>query len=180
MKHKQHKSSLTPARALLHRVHDNTHRIVLGVPKLKYCQITHNIYLGSQYSRGGLHKLQELGITGIINMREHSPYKLAHYRGMHYLHLSTVDNTAPTLEALLKGISFIDTELAAGGKVYLHCRQGLGRGPTMAIAYLIKTGYSYTEAHDMVKAVRTFINPRPCQVERLQELEAYYAKNRKS
>jgi protein-tyrosine phosphatase len=56
----------------------------------------------------------------------------------------------------------------------VHCRQGLGRGPTMAMAYLIKTGLTFEEAYATIKKVRVFINPRPGQVARLKELDAYY------
>ena len=56
-------------------------------------------------------------------------------------------------------------------------RQGLGRGPTMTIAYLLKTGLTFRDAFDLVKKVRTFINPRPGQIARLKELEQYYKTN---
>jgi len=79
------------------------------------------------------------------------------------------------LDVLLKGADFMDNEIKNGGSVYVHCRQGLGRGPTMAIAYLIKTGLTYADAYAMIKRVRIFINPRPGQIERLKELEGYYS-----
>jgi protein-tyrosine phosphatase len=78
------------------------------------------------------------------------------------------------LDVLLKGADFIDDEIKNNGIVYVHCRQGLGRGPTMAMAYLIKTGLTFEKAYAMIKKVRVFINPRPGQVARLKELESYY------
>lgn len=158
----------------LQKVYDNIYRIIAGVPTLKRSQITANLFLGSQYNLLGLQKLKALGITAIINMRMHSVYSEAQYEGFHYLHLPTPDNTSPPLEALMKGANFADNEIKNGGKVYIHCRQGLGRGPTMAIAYLIKTGLTFEDGFSVVKKVRTFINPRPQQVERLRELEKYY------
>jgi dual specificity MAP kinase phosphatase len=155
------------------RVYDNVYRHIHGLPTLRRSQITANLFLGSQYSPVGLEKLKALGVTAIVNMREHDVYEEARYEGIKYLHLSTVDNTPPSLEILMKGANFVDEEIKNGGKVYIHCRQGLGRGPTMTIAYLIKTGLTYEDAFTMVKKVRTFINPRPAQIARLKELEQF-------
>jgi dual specificity MAP kinase phosphatase len=75
---------------------------------------------------------------------------------------------------LIKGAAFFDDEIKNNGKVYVHCRQGLGRGPTMALAYLIKTGLTFDDAFRLIKRVRPFIDPKPEQIQRLKELEEYY------
>ena len=168
------KSLFTLAALLLQYQYDNTYRVIFGMPTLKRCQVTANLFLGSQYNLVGLRKLKALGITGIINMRMHSVYKEAQYEGTHYLHLPTPDNTPPDMEALIKGADFADKEIKNDGKVYIHCRQGLGRGPTMAIAYLLKTGLTMEDAITLVKKARPFINPRKGQLARLKELEEYY------
>ena len=152
---------------------DILHRFIFGLPNLKRSQITADLYLGSQYNLIGLAKLKALGITAIVNMRIHSTYSESQYDGFKYLHLPTTDNTPPPIDLLLKGANFIKVEIDNGGKVYVHCRQGLGRGPTMAIAYLIKAGATYEDAFKLVKRVRTFINPRPGQIDRLKEFEKY-------
>jgi hypothetical protein len=169
-------SWLTLVIILCQKIYDHFYRLVFGLPTLKRSQITANLFLGSQYNLVGLKKLKLLGVTGIINMRIHSVYTEAQYEGFSYLHLPTLDNTPPSLEMLLKGADFADEQIKNGGKVYIHCRQGLGRGPTMTIAYLLKTGLTYDDAFKLVQKVRTFINPRPEQIARLRELEAYYNK----
>ena len=159
---------------VLDYMYDNAYRIITGLPRLTRSQITAHLFLGSQYNLLGLEKLKALGITAIVNMRVHNTYGEAAYEGIKYLHLPTVDNTPPPLEVLIKGADFIDKEIKKGGIVYVHCRQGLGRGPTMAMAYLIKTGLTFADAYAMIRKVRVFINPRPGQIERLKELETYY------
>lgn len=159
---------------------DQGHRIILGLPTLRRSQVTAHLYVGGQYDLRGLRQLRELGITAIINMRMHSVYQEARYVGIKYLHLPTPDNTAPRMEDLIKGAQFARSEISAGGKVYIHCRQGVGRGPTMAIAYLLSMGATYEHAYSMVKAVRTFIRPTRVQVVRLKELEAYYEREGRS
>lgn len=162
------------------KIWDNVYRFFNGIPTLKRSQITANLFLGSQYSLIGLQKLKAIGVTAIVNMREHPVYKESQYDGFHYLHLPTVDNTPPSLDILIKGADFVAREINNGGKVYIHCRQGLGRGPTMTIAYLISTGLTFEDAFALVKKVRTFINPRPGQIERLKELEKYYQQSGKT
>ncbi|MDF2430532.1 MAG: hypothetical protein JWP44_163 [Mucilaginibacter sp.] len=160
-------------------VYDNIHRVITGMPQLKRCQITAHLFLGSQYNLVGLEKLKALGVTAIVNMRMHDTYEEAVYEGIKYLHLPTVDNTPPPMDILMKGADFVDEEIKNKGIVYVHCRQGLGRGPTMAMAYLIKIGMTYEDAYKMVRKVRVFINPRPGQIKRLKELEAYYREHKK-
>ncbi len=160
----------------VHKVIDILHRRIKGAPYLKRSQITANLFLGGQYNLVGLKKLRDIGITAIVNMRERSIYTEAQYQGFRYLHLPTVDNTPPTLEDLIRGAEFVDNEIKNNGKVYIHCRQGLGRGPSMAIAYLLKLGTTYDDAFALVKKVRPFINPRPLQIARLKELEQVYKK----
>lgn len=168
------KSIITLIVIFWQKIWDNIYRFFNGVPTLKRSQITANLFLGSQYSLIGLQKLKALGVTAIVNMREHPVFAESQYEGFRYLHLSTVDNTPPPMNVLLKGIDFVTNEIKNNGKVYIHCRQGLGRGPTMTIAYLISTGLTFEDAFALVKKVRTFINPRPGQIERLKELEQYY------
>lgn len=168
------KSIIKGTGLVLDYMYDNAHRIITGLPRLNRSQITAHLFLGSQYNLLGLKKLKALGVTAIVNMRTHNDYSDAEHEGIKYLHLPTVDNTPPPLDVLLKGADFIDDEIKNNGIVYVHCRQGLGRGPTMAIAYLIKTGLTFEDAYAMIKKVRVFINPRPGQVARLKELEIYY------
>ena len=164
-------------RIFIMKIVDNLHRVIFGLPRLKRSQITANLFLGSQYNKIGLKKLRKLGVTAIVNMRIHSVYKKAQYMGFHYLQIPTIDNTPPPIEDLLKGATFIQNEINHGGKAYVHCRQGLGRGPTMALAYLIKIGTTLSDALTLVKSVRPFANPRPGQIQRLKEFEVYCRKN---
>ena len=160
----------------IQKIIDHTHNTFFGVPTLKRSKITANLFLGGQYNLQGLSKLKKMGVTAIVNMRIHSIYTIAHYQGFEYLHLPTIDNTAPKLEDLILGAEFAEKAIKNGGKVYIHCRQGHGRGPSMAIAYLLKIGTTYDDAFKLVKKVRTFINPQEEQIIRLKELEAYYIK----
>ena len=169
------KSLLLVSKIFVQKLVDSIHGYWKGIPTLKRSRIAANLFLGSQYNLIGLEKLKALGVTAIVNMRTHDVYGEAAHEGIKYLHLSTEDNRAPSLANLITGADFVDNEIRSGGKVYIHCRQGLGRGPTMTIAYLLKAGATFEDAFHLVKKVRPFINPRPSQIARLKELEAYYS-----
>ncbi len=165
------KSKLQLLKIKIERYLDHSWRQITGFPMLKRSAITKDIYLGGQYYLRAINKFKKLGVTGIVNMRLNSIYTEAKLQGLRSLHLPTPDQQAPTLEQLKKGVTFIKKEIENGGKVYIHCRYGEGRGPTMAIAYLISTGVKLDDAIEYVRDIRTFIRPTLVQLERLKEFE---------
>jgi protein-tyrosine phosphatase len=169
------KSVFITAHIFIDKLIDTVYRSFMGLPNLERSKITASLFLGSQYNLIGLEKLKRIGITAIVNMRIHNVYNSATHKGVRYLHLPTMDNKPTSILNLIKGIHFIENEITLGGKVYVHCRQGLGRGPSMVIAYLIFKGNIFDDAFRLVKNVRPFINPRQSQVARLRELEIYLA-----
>jgi dual specificity MAP kinase phosphatase len=150
---------------------DHTHRKLTGLPQLKRSQITHELFLGGQYGIRAIATMQKIGITGIINMRTRSlnDKKFAEY--FEILNLPTPDFQAPTLDHLQQGVAFIKAQVEQSGKIYIHCRLGEGRGPSMVIAYLLARGMTYEDALATVKKVRPFIGLSKAQVNRLKEFE---------
>lgn len=155
----------------MQRLKDHTVRTLTGVPRSKRSMILPEVYLGGQYGQQAIKKFKEWGITCVVNMRIHSIHTDVKSIPLKILHLPTPDYYAPTLKQLERGVQFIKDEVEGGGKVYIHCRQGEGRGPTMAIAYLIATGLTLEHAYQLVKKVRTFINPTHHQLLALKQFE---------
>lgn len=150
---------------------DHLYRHYSGLPFLRYSAITPQLYLGGQYYSQALDDINAIGITAIVSMRERPIKNLKGFENIKTLHLKTKDLQAPTIENLQKGIVFITNEIDAGGKVYVHCHFGEGRGPSMVIAYLMSTGIMLEDAIAMVKKVRPFIRPTKPQLEVLKKLE---------
>ncbi|MCA9903870.1 MAG: hypothetical protein KC547_08440, partial [Anaerolineae bacterium] len=50
---------------------------------------------------------------------------------------------------------------------------GLGRGPSMAAAYLVQQGKTPDEAWATIRAIRPFIRPNDVQKQRLDEFAQY-------
>jgi len=173
-------SKLTLLKINFQRIFDHGYRHLTGLPQLKKSLITPTLYVGGQYGTNGLTRLHTWGVTAIVNMRMHAIHKAVNKLGVKILHLPTIDQHAPSQEHLAKGVEFIQKEIDDGGKVYIHCMWGEGRGPTMAIAYLMSTGLTFQDAYDHVKKVRTFINPTGVQIEALKTFEHTLASNKQT
>ena len=153
------------------RVVDHLWRRIIGLPQQRRSMVMPFLYLGGQYTARGLASLKKMGVTGIINMRLSPPSMWNYKKDFDYLHLPTIDQHAPSIEYLKKGVLFIQKHEKAAGKVYVHCRHGEGRGPSMILAYLIHSGMTYLDAVTLVKKVRPFILLTRAQVDRLMEFE---------
>ncbi len=143
-----------------------------GVPLLQYSRITPQIFVGPQFNRRGKQQLEAAGITADVNLRiefDDAAHGLALAR---YCYLPTVDDDAPSIEHLQQGVDFIRQEVAAGGKVYIHCAGGVGRAPTMAAAYFIAEGYTVDDALALIRRARPFIKIMPPQMAQLKKFEA--------
>lgn len=162
-------SAIKSAYISVERGFDHTYRRLIGVPTLHNSEITPQLYLGGQYSSRGFNILKKRGVTGIVSLRIRARQGLPDLGEIQFLHLPTVDMTAPSLEHLRKGVEFIDLHLKAGGKVYVHCAAGEGRGPSMVAAYLISTGLTPEDAWKQISNVRHFIRPNAEQKARLDE-----------
>jgi hypothetical protein len=156
---------------------DKFGRKLLGRPIWRFSWITPQILLGGQPARRLWPQLTAVGVKGVINMREE--YNYAEEIGglgevFKYLYLPTKDNTAPTLAQLEQGVAFMHEVLKGEGKLYIHCWEGLGRGPTMVAAYLVSEGLTPDEAWSYIRNVRPFIRPVTSQQERLMELYEHF------
>ncbi len=157
---------------------DKFGRKLLGRPIWRYSWITPDILLGGQPARRLWTTLDDIGVQGVINMRAEYDYldEMGGTGGrFEYLYLPTVDNTAPSIEHLQQGVTFANRILDNGGKLYIHCWEGLGRGPTMVAAHLVSKGLTPDEAWAYIRQVRPFIRPVLAQRERLEEFAQQYA-----
>lgn len=80
---------------------------------------------------------------------------------IHYLTLRLLDTPSEDMLSVFYDVfDFIEDARARGGKVYVHCSQGVSRSAALVIAYLMwKTGRNYEEVFQSVKDVRGVVNP---------------------
>jgi len=84
-------------------------------------------------------KLHDLGVTGVINMcaEYQGPVQAYNDLEMTQLWLRTVDHFEPSLDSMKDAVKFINGIKSKGGKVYIHCKAGHGRGASIALCSLM-------------------------------------------
>lgn len=123
-------------------------------------QITENIFISDLPSAFNREALQERGITHVVNMiiGVDSLYP----NDFVYKNIPSRDIETQDLQQYFQEcIDFINEAIRLGGKVLVHCSQGISRSATIVIAYLISEGMTYEEACQLVKEKRSVTNPNP-------------------
>jgi predicted protein tyrosine phosphatase len=140
----------------------------MGRPVLRYCPVTPHLYVGGQMNARGWRWLAAHGLTADVNLRSEFDDARRGIAPPAYLWLPIPDDHAPSMEQLDRGVEFIQSVVASGGKVYVHCASGVGRAPTLAAAYLVSTGLSPDQAWALIRKTRPFIKPTPPQLAALE------------
>jgi protein-tyrosine phosphatase len=138
---------------------------------MKYSQVTDEIYLGTNFCcemHTGETFIGKQGVQASISLESDlmitEPSKLKYF-----LWLPTIDHTAPSLQSLVLGVQMITFLVAQKTKVYVHCKNGHGRAPTLVAAYFISTGMNVKQAIKAVARKRPEIHIEPVQEARLEE-----------
>lgn len=146
--------------------------------EFNYSKIAENIYIGSDLCKGGVcmihgEEFKRLGITSEINLSDENN-ELPPKGLDNYTWLPVVDGYSPSQKQLLMGTSIIKGAIGQGGKIYVHCKNGHGRSPTLVVAYYIRfKGLDFEKAIALVKAKRPEIHIEDTQ---LQELKTFSEK----
>ena len=142
---------------------------------LEYSQITDQIYVGSDFCKGGIcliheEEFKKLGVTVEINLSREDN-ELPPKNGIaSYTWLPVADGNAPTPDQLAIGTCILDTSINAGKKVYVHCRNGHARSPSLVAAYLAKYGgMNLEEAYELIKEKRPESHIEESQKKALEE-----------
>ena len=86
-----------------------------------------------------------------------------------YVWIPVEDHQAPTQEQIEFGVSVLEKIVAMGKKVYVHCKNGHGRAPTLVAAYFIKQGNTVDEAIAIIKEKRQTTHLEEVQVQALHQ-----------
>ncbi len=140
--------------------------------KMAYSQITDQLFVGSNVCCA-MHFEEELLNKGVTTDVSLEGERIDGAFGVdRYLWLPTPDLSAPTQENLWVGTTVIHDVISLGEKVYVHCMNGHGRGPTMGIAYFIRfENMSADDAIAFVSERRKEVHLTAPQVEVLKEFE---------
>ncbi|MBA3347061.1 MAG: dual specificity protein phosphatase family protein [Actinobacteria bacterium] len=113
-----------------------------------------------------LQALAAAGITLIVDLTHAddgvSPYAQLLPPSLRRLHVPIPDFHAPSLAGLERALAAIDTELVAGGAVYVHCLGGCGRTGTVVAGWLVRQGASAAAALERFAELSLPVCGRPC------------------
>ena len=148
---------------------DKTHA---QTKELEYDYITDGIYIGTNQccQTHFDEKLKKEGITADVSLEEDrldAPFGVDFY-----VWIPVKNHTPPTPDQLEFGVSTLKKFVQMGKKVYVHCKNGHGRAPTLVAAYLISKGKSPEEAEELVKSKRPTMHLEEVQREALQNFSA--------
>ncbi|GAA5877648.1 hypothetical protein JCM1840_004965 [Sporobolomyces johnsonii] len=138
-------------------------------------EILPGLYVGPFQPSWKLPVLQQLGITHILciaESRESHLFKARFPEHITYLIQEIRDADDQNLIRIFpQAQAFIDSALSSGGRVLVHCGDGISRSPAIVTAYvMIKTRLTHEDAFAFVQARRFCVAPR---TEFVHQLEAY-------
>jgi Dual specificity phosphatase, catalytic domain len=93
------------------------------------------IWLGGIPSRRRWRALRDAGVTDAVCLVEEGPPPRWMSSAEQLLWLPVVDNHAPNREQLAAGCGFLDGAREQGRTVFVFCGAGLGRAPTLYLAW---------------------------------------------
>ncbi|MBI2048152.1 MAG: dual specificity protein phosphatase family protein [Parcubacteria group bacterium] len=126
--------------------------------QLNYDAIIDGIYIGTnQCCKTHFEEvLLKEGITADISLEEERldiPFGVDMY-----VWIPVKNHTPPTSDQLDFGVATLEKLLSLRRKIYVHCKNGHGRAPTLVAAYLIKKGKTVEEAIEFIKSKRPAIH----------------------
>ena len=100
--------------------------------------------------------LKGRGFGAILDLCLDSPLEgdMAKGRGISYHGEYVVDGTSPTEAQFVRVTEWMKEQALKKKKIYVHCHAGLGRAPTVVIAYLILAGLPLFTAVGLVRKNR--------------------------
>jgi len=99
-------------------------------------------FLNSNLGVGGACNVEGIandGIKSILDLREESMDNPEHIKkfGINYLRIKISDRGTPSIQDTMMAVEWIKSQLSDNDKVFIHCTLGRGRGPLLAVLYLM-------------------------------------------
>jgi hypothetical protein len=123
--------------------------------------ITPDVVLGAGPERFGYDTLSRLGIGAVLSLRaevDDDAAWLASHR-IAYKRVLVPDYKGPSDAQMADAVAWIRENVAAGRRVYVHCRAGIGRSATIVAAWLAsERGWDDGRAWGFVRARRPVVD----------------------
>jgi protein-tyrosine phosphatase len=138
-----------------------------------YGRVAPWLLVGPALDGEGYEHLAEKGVTHVLDLRSEASDDPALMEALRlaWRRVPIDDREAPTSAQLDEINAWLDTDPGAQPVVYVHCEGGLGRSPTIAMALLMRRGFTRAEAHRLVTGARSVAAPTSPQDSWLAEIE---------
>jgi protein-tyrosine phosphatase len=135
-------------------------------------RITPHIWIGTNQCCGMHAKaLMRRGFEADIDLEAERNEDVHVVPGDIALWLPTRDHAAPHLDQLRVGVAAIHHLVAMKRKIYVHCKNGHGRAPTLVAAYLMSRGMTVDTAIATIKRSRPSIHLEANQRQALEKFK---------
>ncbi|XP_067334372.1 dual specificity protein phosphatase 3-like [Channa argus] len=132
-------------------------------PTKHFHEVSPRIYVGNAFVATNVLRLKRLGITHILNAAEGNSFMHVNTSaefyagtGIIYHGIAASDTDHFNISVFFEeAADFIEKALAyknGKGKIYVHCREGYSRSPTLVVAYLMLR--QHMDVHSALAAVR--------------------------
>jgi len=129
--------------------------------------INEQITVGAAFLDEDIPQIKEEDIEAIVDMR--SEYcdnaELLKKYNIDFLNIKVDDRYSPTAKQLKEIFNFIEPFLDKGKKILIHCQNGCGRSPLVAISILVKRGMNIQEAVNLIEEKHPCVGFTPQQEE---------------
>ena len=138
--------------------------------------IDEQFLLGGALMFDDLERLKGQGVGAMLNLCAERPdnQPRLHEAQIEYLWLPVLDASAPSLDQIRQGVTWIAQQVQAERTIYIHCAIGVGRSATLLACW-----YLHAKAVDVPQVVRFLKTRRPQvtltrrQMRCLREFEAF-------
>lgn len=139
---------------------DAGHGVRIRFFDVRISEITPQLFLGSATGARKRKWLQARGVTHILNCAS-MILKNWWPDDFEYMSLYLLDGKREDVLCLVYYVlEWIDQAIESGGKVFVHCQQGVSRSTTMVVLYLMwKWRKNYREVNGLVKDCRNVASP---------------------
>jgi Dual specificity phosphatase, catalytic domain len=141
--------------------------------QLNYSDVTPQIAVGGAFRKRQIKRLKHRGVTAVVDCRQEARDDAAALRdaGIDFVHIPTLDRHSFTYDQMLYGVEWVLEHTSRGGRAFVHCEHGVGRGPLLTCCVLVAQGYTAPEALRIVRSARWQALPNDRQLTALLSFE---------
>jgi protein tyrosine phosphatase (PTP) superfamily phosphohydrolase (DUF442 family) len=148
--------------------------------QLNYSDVTPHLAVGGAFRKRQIKRLRHRGVTAVVDCRSEAQDDADALKqsGIDFLHVPTNDRYGFTYQQMEHGVDWVLDHIGRGGRAFVHCEHGVGRGPLLTCAVLVAQGHTAPRALRIVRSARWQALPNDRQLEALVEFERTWRQQR--